>query len=308
MGPKTSVKQQSSAMLAWRVLVNYTRGPAIAATVLHVVASPIFEKLKVMWPLTLLNDAALFSALIVGVHILVFWSVCGTLLSCDKYGWLQQYKLPRTPAQNVPPEKIGAVVKGLLIEHLLSQPVTAFLGWYAFHYMGSNFDEPLPSWPRAFAIFSLCSFFNDLLFFATHRLLHTKALYKYHKKHHAFVGTIAIAAEYTHPIEGVAANTVSTLLTPLLLGVHPLVVAVWLMWRIERACETHSGYCFKGTFLSNIGLLNAEDAIYHDFHHTHNVGNYGVALGMEGYSLWDHVCGTQDAWIVHQAKQSQATK
>jgi len=286
-------------MLVWRVLVAYTRGPALAATVLHLV-SPLFEWFRSSWPLTMLNDPGLFVALIISVHSLVFWSVCGFLLSCDKYGWLQQYKLPRNASQSTPPECVSTLIRKLLIEHFVSQPFTVYLGWYAFHYMGSNFTEAIPSWPRAFCLFSLCSFFNDLFFFSSHRLLHTKALYKYHKKHHTFVGTIAIAAEYTHPVEGLAANTLSTLITPLLLGVHPFVVAVWLCWRVERACETHSGYCFKGTFLSNLGLLNAEDAVYHDFHHTHNVGNYGVALGLEGYSLWDHIFGTQDAWLIHQ--------
>ncbi len=50
---------------------------------------------------------------------------------------------------------------------------------------------------------------------------------------------------------------------------------VYLFWRLWRTYEVHCGYSFKDTWLSRIGLLHSYGAIYHDFHHTHNAGNYG---------------------------------
>ncbi len=39
---------------------------------------------------------------------------------------------------------------------------------------------------------------------------------------------------------------------------------------------------------------------------TANNGNYGVALHMDGYSLWDHLCGTQAAWLAARGANSTA--
>ena len=36
-----------------------------------------------------------------------------------------------------------------------------------------------------------------------------------------------------------------------------------------------SGFDFSQTLLGRIGFLHGYGAIYHDFHHTHNVGNFG---------------------------------
>ncbi len=60
--------------------------------------------------------------------------------------------------------------------------------------------------------------------------------------------------------------------------------------RLQQTYETHSGYCFKGTFLDKIGLAHANQGAHHDYHHTVNFGNFGT-------EWMDWICGTQDGFV-----------
>ena len=44
-----------------------------------------------------------------------------------------------------------------------------------------------------------------------------------------------------------------------------------------------------------MGLLNGHGAVYHDYHHTHNTGNFGGPAN----GLWDWVCGTQGPFLAY---------
>jgi len=149
--------------------------------------------------------------------------------------------------------------------------------------------DPLPAVAVMFRQFWVNAGLNEVLFHYSHRLLHWRPLYKrIHKQHHKYIGTIGFAAEYAHPVEQLLANQGPTIIGSIVQGVHPLILLVWLAWRLENTYEGHSGYCFKGTLLNKIGLLHANQAPHHDFHHTHNVGCYSSIF-------WDWVDGTLDA-------------
>lgn len=51
----------------------------------------------------------------------------------------------------------------------------------------------------------------ELLFYTSHRLLHTKYLYPYHKLHHGYKAPIALAALYAHPLEAILGNTLAVM-------------------------------------------------------------------------------------------------
>lgn len=102
--------------------------------------------------------------------------------------------------------------------------------------------------------------------------------------------TITIAAENAHPVEAALANVGPTLGGCLLTGAHPLVLFVWLAWRLEQTLEAHSGYCFHGTWLHKIGLTNADSTAFHDHHHTANKGSFGC-------EFMDWCFGSMDAWL-----------
>ena len=116
-------------------------------------------------------------------------------------------------------------------------------------------------------------------------------LYSFHKVHHEFHSPITATTEYSHWAELIfytSLNYLSTVQKPM--TIHFVVI----VWRMTEAFESHAGYSFRGTWISNIGLLNSYHAEFHDFHHSHNVGAYGNNLFM------DFLCGTADDFLRHQ--------
>ena len=143
---------------------------------------------------------------------------------------------------------------------------------------------------------------NDVGFYWTHRLLHTKLLYKrVHKQHHTYIGTIGFAAEYAHWFEVALSNQLPTIAGTIGRGVHMAIFWGWLAARLEETYEGHSGYSFAGTIPHKLGLTNADAAAWHDFHHTGNRGNFGAAY-------LDYLFGTMDAWVAMKKEGKKGRK
>ena len=82
---------------------------------------------------------------------------------------------------------------------------------------------------------------------------------------------------------------------------QPMVMhIVTILWKMQESCETHSGYSFRNTWLSKLGFLNAYRTEFHDFHHSHNVGTYGLNLFMD---FWQ---GTCDEFLIYQDKRGKS--
>ena len=115
---------------------------------------------------------------------------------------------------------------------------------------------------------------DDTLFYWSHRALHHPSIYKYiHKKHHMFKKPVAIATEYCHPVEDFISNTLSTVIGPLLMKTHASVFFFYTTFKLVQSLDAHSGFNLP---FSPFSILDSMDcAPAHDFHHTHNVGNYG---------------------------------
>lgn len=163
-------------------------------------------------------------------------------------------------------------------------------------------DAPWAAAADAWRVFFVAFLLNDWGFYLTHRALHHPALYRrFHKQHHRFTGTVSFAAEYAHPVEVLLSNHMPTLAGCVLMGAHPLVLFVWLVARLEKTYETHSGYSFDGTVMQKLGLANGRGAIWHDFHHSHNQGNFGNM-----YIDW--LCGTMGPWSENGGWEAYARK
>ena len=89
------------------------------------------------------------------------------------------------------------------------------------------------SFPSIFEIFwqiTLLSLMNDFTFYWSHRTLHHPAIYKYiHKYHHEYNQTIALCAEYAHPVEYLVGNILPNLSGFLILGnrLHFYTMLIW---------------------------------------------------------------------------------
>jgi len=65
---------------------------------------------------------------------------------------------------------------------------------------------------------------------------------------------------------------------------HVSVWFAWLFWRLFETYEAHSGYVFP--------WLHGYNTMYHDYHHTVNIGNFG---GCFARSLWANVSAVNNA-------------
>ena len=143
---------------------------------------------------------------------------------------------------------------------------------------------------------------NDFAFYWAHRALHHPLLYaRIHKQHHQFVASIGFAAEYATPLEGLLANTIPTLLGCFIFGSHFFTILVYFILRIWETVESHSGYDFPWSVWSLFDWQGGAAA--HDFHHSHNIGNFGGVC----FSFWDSLMGTNVAYLKHLQSQSEST-
>ena len=90
-----------------------------------------------------------------------------------------------------------------------------------------------------------------------------------------YIGTRSFSGEYAHFAEDVLTAYIPFLMGLFVTRAHFHIVFFWFFIRVLAVAEGHSGYCFHGTLLDKIGLLNASASANHDFHHTFNSGNFG---------------------------------
>jgi methylsterol monooxygenase len=116
----------------------------------------------------------------------------------------------------------------------------------------------LESYPTAILNVFICLTTYEICFYSSHRLLHTKWLYKHvHKIHHEWMASIAIVALYSHPVEHFFVNIGSVFSGIVLTGCHIATAWMWLGLLMISTLVDHSGY--------HIPLLHSSE--FHDYHH-----------------------------------------
>lgn len=228
------------------------------------------------------------------VHTGCYVIINGTFFLCEQNGWLEEYKFIRKKYQKPTVELMKKTIWEQVINQLIAGPIFGFYVFYhVFKFFGMpRLDAPLPTVPRLWAAFVFSKLFNDVGFYWSHRMVHHPKLYgMIHKQHHTYTGSIGIAAEYAGFVESIVSNLIPSIGGCMFFGCWGsfLIMLVWIAERLWQTYETHSGYCFYGTWAHSIGLTSIETAAYHDFHHSGNRGNFGAP--------WlDYLCGTMDAY------------
>eukprot|EP00966_Prymnesium_polylepis_P273347 6315284-Prymnesium_polylepis.2 len=171
--------------------------------------------------------------------------------------------------------------------------------------------DTLPPWTTTWYNFTVTFLINEVMFYFGHRLLHWRPLYRtVHKQHHSYVGTRSFAAEYAHDVEDVLTAYIPFLTGIVLTGAHFHFIFCWyttvltpsralprpilplhrFFCKLTETYESHSGYCFEGSWPHALGFTNATTATHHDYHHTRNQGNFG-------WEILDYAFGTMDEWV-----------
>jgi fatty acid hydroxylase domain-containing protein 2 len=229
------------------------------------------------------GDRYIFIAVIVAGHVFAALSHYTFISVCDSFGFFKKYRLYEYNHDKILFRRclFEAVFKMVCVH-----PIAAYFIYPIFEYFGTTMTGPLPSIMTIMKDLILCILVLDTMFYWVHRTLHHKWLYKYiHKQHHEFKTNIVLNAEFAHPIEDVFSSLLPFVLPPMILGVHGVTFTIWLVWRLFETQDAHSNYNFPS---SRYIFFRAAD--FHAYHHSHNVGNYGMLY------IWDSLMSTDTSY------------
>lgn len=114
----------------------------------------------------------------------------------------------------------------------------------------------------------------DLCFYVSHRLFHTKLLYKIHLKHHEFSDSSSFVAGHKSLLEYIIV-TLTDVLPIFIFGYDITQLCAWSFIGNAYNLEGHSSL--------SIFFIPSN---FHDLHHTSFHGNYGI------HGFWDRVFNT----------------
>jgi len=264
---------------------------------------------KTLWPFFLenLSQEAMVFILAMSCHtgVHMFVNSIMYLIYRMKHPFFERYKISDKPWpwESQPElwrEILKKSLKTLAIAHFVIVPIILFVETR----FETKMRMDLESFPGIDEIIQQIIFFalvEDFFFYWSHRILHHPKFYPYvHKVHHEYNIVISLAAEYAHPIELIFGNIIPYNVGPKLLGkrVHFATYLIWISIAQIETADQHSGYEFSWSPFRLIPFCGS--ATYHNFHHSHNVGNY-TSL----FTFWDSLCGTNIHYLRFMAKKKQ---
>ncbi|KDO27767.1 hypothetical protein SPRG_07366 [Saprolegnia parasitica CBS 223.65] len=158
-----------------------------------------------------------------------FWLFSAIMMVIDatQPAWAQRYKIQ--PDKHVTGEQTW---KGFKIavrnQFLVSLPMSYVWFNYVLPARGVSPSDPIP--PLSTVVRDLAVFlvFEEIMFYYSHRLLHTKPFYaKFHKLHHEFTAPIGVVSIYCTILEMVVSNILPLMTGPTIMGSHITTIAPW---------------------------------------------------------------------------------
>jgi fatty acid hydroxylase domain-containing protein 2 len=218
------------------------------------------------WYMSLIgNDRKMALAFTVITAFFAHWLGSIAFLIYDLTNWpgfLNKYKIQ--PSSNIPLDmaKFYEGLRLVLFNQLVTAPLSFLSLWLLLDWL-DRWDlidiETVPTFPQFFRDFIGCAIVYEFTFYAIHRTLHHKWIYKYiHKIHHQWTSPIALMGHYQHPLEMVLCN-------------HIPLWGVFLFKTNFATALSFGAYiltssCFEHCGLHVPFLMSPE---VHDYHHQH---------------------------------------
>jgi sterol desaturase/sphingolipid hydroxylase (fatty acid hydroxylase superfamily) len=151
--------------------------------------------------------------------------------------------------------------------------------------------EDIPCIIVSFFQIYTCIIISDFLHYCTHRMMHYRRLYKYHKHHHEYIEPFAFVDNYgsviDYIISGVFPAVAGVTFISLITGNHIHFINIFMFNVIITAhsISQHSNLNLPYSPLRMIPFTNADE--FHVKHHNLFNSNYA-----EFFPFWDNVFGT----------------
>jgi sterol desaturase/sphingolipid hydroxylase (fatty acid hydroxylase superfamily) len=240
------------------------------------------------------HPGLIISLYIIAFHdgIVLIWNVMYYKIYHMKSKFFDQFKITETPFEwETDKEKWGETYKKIVWNQMIIH--TIFLPLIAIPHVILNKSphrvdiESFPTFMETLSQFFFCYIVSEITFAATHRLSHSKYLYKHHKVHHEFKESFALTTEYLDPIDYIFGTALPYAVAPALLEqrMHWASYITYMSLLIARSIDVHSGYDLPWNPLSSIPFLS-NDPKFHAYHHLYTNGNYGFS------HIWDLLFGT----------------
>ena len=193
----------------------------------------------------------------------------------DYYGIFEHRKiLHRTRKEYITLYKkcLPNVAKNIYMYSLPFFTIVSIVNSYCKNIKMDKFiDNYLENWPILNFLYKIIitSIATDILFYTTHKLFHTKILYKYHKIHHEIKHPITIATLYMHPVDLIFSNLMPLSLCNIFLQINCSMLQLIIIFQLFISIFTsHGGY--------------KRISFRHEIHHSLFKYNYGTSeTGMD---------------------------
>lgn len=237
---------------------------------------------------------ALF-AIVYAANLAAYFGLCFAIDRLNRNNPERRIQKKRRGDKRIP-EEIRHSVKSIAVTALsLSIGVySAYQGW-----------TPLPAWDlnwwSAVPQFLLCMVLFDAWFYFGHRLLHTKALYRFHLLHHRSVAPTVWSSDSIGLVDTAICQGFYAV-APFVVPFSPLVLIAHRVFDHVNGTFGHAGFEYFASRTARYPwpLLCAS---YHDLHHSEfrfNYANY--------FSFWDRLLGTAHPDYDRMVQTMEATQ
>jgi fatty acid hydroxylase domain-containing protein 2 len=141
---------------------------------------------------------------------------------------LRKFKVQIGANEPVDKIKLWNAIKVVLFNQFVMGGLTSILPWYFRRFFVLVDLRAIPSFSKVIIDLIVCIFFEEVLFYYTHRMFHSRFFYtRFHKQHHEWKSPIAITAIYCHPIEQLVCNLFPVMFGTFLMKSHLSFVWLW---------------------------------------------------------------------------------
>jgi len=141
---------------------------------------------------------------------------------------------------------------------------------------GFRTTGPLPSIGEVILHLALAVVAYEVVFYWSHRAMHTQALYPLHALHHKTKASVGISGMYASPLDSFLMTVGAGLAGPVVFNSHVLVLWLWFSLGAINSVHSHGGYELPF-------MPSPRD---HESHHS----NYKIFFGL---GVFDYLCGTE---------------